>query len=155
MDLTPSRLKKLHEVFLGHAPNEVHAQLYDSSMKGFLSSLKNTHHLEAVTILALAQAWDADPSKTVFFFAPSNSDVTWSLLQLREIAQGFFTRLKAMPTPKVCKLAAAQRIGEVYNLIRIGVLGPGVEQPERWVAFGFDASAKLPLWMRNQLVEEQ
>jgi hypothetical protein len=118
----------------------------ESTKHGYLlvsswDSRESWEHFLATFILAYAQT----PTGEVAF-AVSGSTQKWAGEQLKKIARHIFsTRAKA----------SRASIQELYGYFQRLMMGSNIlqlDEPTRWVAYGFNDADILPPWMRGHLL---
>jgi hypothetical protein len=112
---------------------------------GFLlpssKSLESWEHFLATFVLAYAQT-----QRGVVVFAVSAATQRWAGEQVKKIAHHIFGSRAKMPR---------KSIEELYGYFQNIVIGSNVLQvnePARWVAYGFNEKDLLPPWMRGRLL---
>lgn len=156
MPIDSKKLKAIHEMFLSKSPDSTQEHLYAAYPKarGFSHNERDLSILDATIILGLAQTWpenEEEPNQ-VFFLVRSADELVWCLKRLKEIAKGFFERLKKMPSQKEAKVKAAKLIASFFNNLRIGISTQFDEPPAHWVSYSYLASDPVPTWMRDKLI---
>lgn len=148
--LDHAKLCRIHRGITGQDSEEAHEQLYRAypTLRGYASSALNLPYLQATIVLGLSQTYMLHPermTKTAFLVSPTAEK--WALEQLDLILREIFDQCR-----QTGNLRVAQYLGAALKHFLIGNRILQIEEPTRWVAFGFDLDMPLPDWMKDSLL---
>ena len=120
-------------------------QLYEAhaewDVRGFSSVDLDEDRFLATFVLALSLTGGEHP----VCMAVPRQHTDWAMEQIKEIARHIF-RERQGNTAAIIALRKA--IGQLVTASRV----LQIDEPERWVAFGFHREGLLPEWMRGKLL---
>jgi hypothetical protein len=148
-------LAKFHVKLFGHDPSETpeaylitvsQLALYtghtDLGFRGFSNNERDEELFLATFVLALNQTQGTE--RTVLVVAQPH--VRWAIKQVETIARYAFRRRQGDPKEEVRVLRDAfYQLNLTSKVLRI-------DEPERWVIFGFNEADPLPIWAKDKLL---
>lgn len=145
-----AKLCRVHESLFEEAPNETHLTLYRAFPKshGYKGHDQDLSRLQASLVLGIAQTYPSggDSFQRVLFVYPSFMD-EWVTDQIANTVKGIVVNLVQQD-----RIPAAKVVKNALDKLLLGSRVLQIEEPPRWVAFGFDQDDLVPEWLKQGLL---
>ena len=148
----------VHRIFFGHQATMTSHQtrVYGSHrIKAINTNEPNIEKAQTALVVALSQALNPSTRslhKVYFFVSEEHKD--WLVAQATEMASSVTLRLRAQ-TNDVNKEATKRILHLLKRWLHSVSFGVPTEwmpsAPERWAAYGYTASDKIPSWVQSTL----
>jgi len=138
---------RLHETLLGTTPSKSQLRLYDNpAVHGWLDGSEDPEKFLAVFMRALALTLppDGETFRRSFLLLPPKHEA-WAVVRMKALTRHMLVQHAKRPMiyNLICKL-----VSETAMATRVLQM----EEPARWVAFGFGPDCDTPSWLRSHLL---